>query len=310
MSSTILSIIQQFCYRTNLPVPTAIVGVSSPTEQQYLSLFKFIGDLLRNGPWQWPQLKRGYTFTTVTDVANYQLPGDFYRILDSTQWDTTNQFPMAGPVSDYTMTARQQLQVIGLQNRKAYRIIGPTQYLHSTSPYSKRSQSWFQINPAGANNTDELFLGYLSCNWLWPKSWVTATVYAPGAVVSGNGYTYFTAAGGTSGATRPSVATGSESDGTVLWSVWNEPYMCDPSNTLLSDSDICLLDEDIMIDGLNWAFKRAKDIDGWQQFRIDWENQVKSAYARFNGPSRISMANDYGCWDGDFPRIPLGSWNV
>jgi hypothetical protein len=308
MSSTILSIIQQFCYRVNIPAPTAIVGVSSPSEQQYLSLFKFIGDNLRNRPYQWPQLKRGYIFLTSTGVSNYQLPGDFYRILDSTQWDTTNQWPLAGPVSDFNMTIRDYA-IVGLQTRKAYRLIGPTQYLYSTSPYTQRSQGWFQVSPAGENNTDELFMGYLSANWLWPKSWVASTSYAAGALVSGNGYTYRTAAGGTSGTTRPSHATGTASDGAVSWTVWNEPYPCDPSNTLLNDSDLCLLDEDIMIEGLVWAYARAKGQD-FQERRQEWENSVKSAFSRFNGPQRISMADQMSTDDDLFPFTAPGSWAV
>ena len=89
--ATIKQILQQFCYRMNIPAPTSFVGSTSPAEQQYLSLFKFIGDNLRNRPYQWPQLKRGYSFNTSTGVSKYQLPGDFYRLLESSQWDVTNQ---------------------------------------------------------------------------------------------------------------------------------------------------------------------------------------------------------------------------
>lgn len=308
MAATILSIIQQFCQRSNIPAPAAIVGVNSPAEQQYLSLLKFIGDNLRNRPFQWPQLKRNYIFLSSTGVSNYQLPGDFYRILDSTQWDVTNQWPLLGPVSDFNMAVRDY-SVVSLQTRKAFRIVGPTQYLYSTSPYSQRSAGWFQINPAGENNTDQLFLGYLSANWVWPKSWVTATVYSAGAIVSGDGYCYRTAAGGTSGATRPSHATGTASDGTVSWSVYTEPYPCDSSNTLLSDSDLVLFDEDLIIDGILWAYKRAKGQD-YQDLRVEWDESVKSAFARFDGPKRISMADEYSASDDLFPFTAPGSWSV
>jgi hypothetical protein len=305
MSSTILSIIQQFCYRTNIPAPAAIVGVNSPAEQQYLSLLKFIGDNLRNRPFQWPQLKRNYLFLTTTGVSNYQLPGDFYRILDSTQFDVTNHWSMNGPISDSNMAARTY-GVVDIVNRKSYRIIGPTQYLYSTSPYTQRSQGWFQISPAGVNNTDQLYLGYQSASWLWPKSWIASTSYAAGSIVSGNGYTYFTSAGGISGTTRPSHSSGTASDGTVSWTVWTEYYACDPANTSLSDSDLVLFDEDLMIDGINWALKRAKGQE-FQQFRQDWEEQAKSAFARFEGPCSISMADDIG---GDWPFVTPGSWPV
>lgn len=214
---------------------------------------------------------------------------------------------MRGPISDYNFAVRE-FAVVSLQTRKAFRLIGPTQYLYSTSPYSQRSQGWFEIDPAGQNDTDELFLGYLSCNWIWPKSWVTNTVYAAGAIVSGDGYVYRTAAGGTSGATRPDWDTGSSSDGTVTWTVYIEPYLCNPSNTALSDNDLCLFDEDIMIEGMRWAYKQAKGQE-FQDLRQDWEQMVKSAGARFNGPVRINMADEMGDYF-DWPNVPPGSWNV
>lgn len=308
MASTIKEILQNFCYRVNNPAPTAFVGVSSPAERQYLSLFQFIGDELRNRPMAWPQLKRTYTFNTQTDVTRYQLPGDFYRILDSSQWDVTNQWPLRGPISDANMNLRQ-FAVVSLQTRKAFRLIGPNNYLYSTSPYSQVSQGWFEIDPAGANNTDELFLGYISCNWIWPRNWVASTVYAAATIRSGVGYVYRTAAGGTSGATRPTGTAASVSDGGITdWAVYREPYLCNAANTNLNDDDICLFDEDIMIEGMRWAYKRAKGLD-YQQERADWESQVKSGYSRFQAPRRINLSDEQ-YFDEEWPYSPPGSWSV
>lgn len=305
--ATIKEIIQNFCYRVNVPAPSQIVGVTSPAEQQYLSLFTFIGDNLRNRPYQWPQLKRGYTFNTTTNVRKYQLPGDFYRILESSQWDTTNHWPMRGPISDYNFAIRE-FAVVSLQTRKAFRLIGPTNYLFNTSPYNQRSQGWFEIDPAGENDTDELFLGYLSCNYIWPRAWTANTSYSLGEIKTGDGYVYIVTTAGTSGTTRPSVATGTEVDGTVTWTVYNEPYFSTPSNASLNDDDQCLFDMDLMIEGMRWAYFRAKKQE-YEQERQDWENMVKSAYARFNGPVRINLADsidDYFDW----PNVPAGSWDV
>ena len=54
--------------------------------------------------------------------------------------------------------------------------------------------------------------------------WITATVYAAGAIVGTNGKFYQTAAGGTSGVTRPSHTTGDASDGTVTWTFLGYSY--------------------------------------------------------------------------------------
>lgn len=48
-------------------------------------------------------------------------------------------------------------------------------------------------------------------------SWITATVYAAGALSLNGGNAYTTAAGGTSGATAPTHTSGSASDGGVIW---------------------------------------------------------------------------------------------
>ena len=308
MANTILGIIQQFCYRVNVPAPSAVVTATSPAERQYLSLFKFIGDTLRNRPYQWPQLKRPYYFLTTTGTSNYQLPGDFYRILDSSQWDTTNNWPMRGPISDFNYAVRN-FAVVSLQTRKAFRLVGPTQYLFNTSPYSQRSAGWFQISPAGANNTDQLFLGYISGNWIWPRDWVASTVYSLGDIRSGSGGVYRCTTAGTSGTTRPSVTSGTEVDGTVTWTFYTEPYACDSSNTALNDSDLCQFDDDLMIEGMRWAYYRAKGQD-YQQERSDWESQVKASFARFNGPTRINAGDMFADYQDGFPTTPSGSWNV
>lgn len=284
------------------------MGVTSPAERQYVSLFQAIGDNLRNRPYAWPQLKRGYTFASVTGQSRYELPGDFYRLLESNQWDTTNGFPMTGPVSDAEIVGSQNSAVVNTSSNRIYRLVGPVQYLFSTSPYSQRSAGSFEIDPAGANDTDQFFMGYLSCNWIWPRDWVTATGYSVGDIRSGNGNIYIATSSGGSGATRPSHSTGSASDGGVTWAVYREPYLCAPANTALNDSDICLFDQDIMVDGMVWAYKRAKGQE-YLQLKQDWENQVKSGYARFNGPVRINMG-DGGDDDRPWPFSAEGGWSV
>lgn len=259
-------------------------------------------------PYLWPQLKRGYTFTTLTNVSRYQLPGDFYRLLLDDNWDITNQWPLRGPVSDRVMQARQ-FAVIGLQTRKVYQLIGPTGYLFSTSPYSQRSASSIQLDPPGSNDTDQLFLGYMSCNWIWPRDWVTGTNYSAGDIRSGNGYVYRTAAGGTSGATRPNWATGSGSDGTVTWSVYTEPYLCTPSNAALNDNDLCLFDEDIIIEGMRWAYLQAKRLP-FEDLKDDWEKMVAASCSRFTAPSITNLADSgYGDLFNEFPLTPPGGWS-
>lgn len=305
--ATIKEIIDSYCGETNIPKSSSYVGNTQPGAVQMLALFRKVGDALRNMPLQWTQLKRGYVFTTVTDQQSYALPGDFYRILESTQWDTTNQWPLYGPISD-AAAALRDYGVVNITTRKGYRILGPVNHLISTAPYSKRASGKFTLDQASENSTDELYLGYLSCNYIWPRDWVASTAYSAGDIRSGNGFVYICTLGGTSGATRPSVATGTEVDGTVTWTVYTEPYLVNAANTKLNDADICLFDENLMIQGLAWAFMASKGLD-YKQARFDWENEAKGAFSRFDGPSKINMAQRDPDWS-DALNIREGSWDL
>lgn len=299
--ATIQGVIDQFCYRSNLPVPSAYVGVASPAERQYLSMFKYIGDKLRNSPYLWPQLKRSHTFTTEDGVSKLQLPGDFYRLLESTQWDLTNQWPLRGPISDFNFAARR-FSVVALQTRKSYRIIGPQSYIFATSPYTQRSAGFIEIDPAPDSDTDQLYMEYLSCNWVWPRDWVASTAYTTGDLRTGVNNIYRAGDTDTSGTTRPSHTSGTESDGTVDWTVYAEPY------TWSNDADIVLFDEDLMVDGMVWAYLRAKG-QPFEDQRIDWEDAVRTAAARHQGAVRINAADEFGEF-GEWPNIPPQNWSV
>ena len=300
--ATILEIVQGFCDRYNLsPSPTAIVGVNSPAERQYLSIFEFIGNNLINRPYSWAELKRGYTFTTQTGVSTYPLPGDFYRMLLASQWDTTNHFPLVGPISDANFTQRE-FAIIAIQTRKVYQLVGPSNYLVSTSPYNKYSTGNFKINPAGANNTDELFLGYLSRNWVWPKPWVASTAYSLGDLVSGSGYVYICTGAGTSGTTRPYWSTGSDTEGSVTWTVYTERYEVNRSNTKLNDADICLFDKELIIEGMRWKWLALKN-QADEGARAEWEAQVKSTYANYDAPKKLIQSGGF-YQDVPFLNIP------
>jgi hypothetical protein len=305
--ATIKELLQSFCRRINQPTPTTFAGVTSPTEAQYLEILRYIGDRLRNLPFDWPQLKKYYTFTTTTNQTDYQLPGDFYRMLPATQWDSTNKFPMAA-ANDAQYAARK-FMAFNIYTQQAYHIVGPTGYLYSTAPYSQRSAGTFQIQPGGQNDTDVLALGYLSCNWLQPIDWVASTVYVAGNIRSVNGYVYYCKTGGTSGTTRPTLGTLNTdiTDNTVTWRVYTEPYPCSIANTLLTDNDFILFDDDVVIDGLVWRYKQLKGQD-YLELKNDWEAQLSMMNGRFKGITITdvysnTMFDEWPC------NVPFGNWN-
>ncbi len=438
MTATIKAILDEFCDRINQPRESSYVGSTQPAARQYVSLFKFIGDDLRNRPYQWPQLKRNWLFLTQTNVRNYPYPGDFYRPLEGTQFDDSNQIPMLGPISDRNYAIRS-VGIISLQTQKAYQIIGKTSgIIHSrvNNEYNANTEGYFRIDPPGPSETDLLSMGYLSKNYMLPAAWVAGASYTittskvsvngqiytcqrtntagtviPPSVFNGigsdggsiwaacittdnpaspvlwgaatnyyagqyiktpGGKFYLCTTGGLSGGSEPTDTTNPVTDGTVVWNYidydfWDQDiqyaygdyvvaYVTIPGtattflqlyqnvainpfenvsgaltpnwwwdrgfwyqadgNTfwkwqqakydVAADTDVCLFDEEVMTEGMRWAWYRAKKQD-YQQERIDWENQLRSAYARFEAPCAVNAAN--GADPAyPWPNVPLGSW--
>jgi hypothetical protein len=430
MASTVKSIIDEFCYRGNFPTSGSYFGQTTGNPAQYLALLRYIGDLLLSKGYDWPQLKRNFLFVTQTNVRNYPLPGDFYKVCESTPWDVQNQWPMRGPVSDYNMAIRQ-LSIVSLQTRKAYQFIGRTNSIihpRLMSEYFGNGDLYFQIDPAGSDETDLLQLQYISKNWVLPPPWEAETAYDIGDLVNVNGivyqctnagmsasvpnppptmangigydggtvwysiladswqsstpyyagqYAYASGTGqlyicttpGTSGLVEPSSPTDDVEDGSVVWdyvpfTAWapqtqyaygdyvqtddgifvnlnNSPdgsmsvsgnlapnwyfyqnswrvlenngdiewKWIDSEYTIAADYDLVLLDKDLIIDGMNWAFLKARGLDYQDQKNI-WEQQVVGSIGRFNGPTRINAADEFGDQFGAWPNCPAGSWDV
>jgi hypothetical protein len=73
------------------------------------------------------------------------------------------------------------------------------------------------------------------------------------------------------------------------------------------DTDLCVLDESLMMLGLIWRWKRANGMDYAQEFDV-YETRIAAALAYESGGRRIAL---------DAPRssrhgliVPIGSWNL
>lgn len=299
--STVSEILNEFCDRINQPREASYVGATTPAARQYVSLFKFIAIQLLDYQDGWTQLKRIYTFTTTTGVANYQLPGDFLRAISGTAWGVTNQIPLAGPLSN----ARLAFQTYGINIATpfaGYQINGAQGYIFNTSPYTQKSAGYFQISPAGQDDTTQNAIAYISSNYVWPTDWVTLTAYSLGDKVTGVNNIYICTTAGNSGATRPSATSGTEVDGTVTWTVYNEPY------PVTADTDFVILDDDLFVEGLRWAWYQSKKQDYVDLMQM-WKSSVRAALGRQNGAVIVSAAYDVNS-TFEWPTVPVGSWNV
>jgi hypothetical protein len=179
--ATIAEILNEFLDRINQPREASYVGASTPAARQYVSLFKFIGDELLDYQNGWPQLKRIHKFKSYQGIANYQLPGDFLRPLTGTQWDATNQIPLAGPLSN----ERLAFQTYGVNIATpfaGFQLNGAQGYKITTSPYTQYSAGYFQISPPGQDSEIESVIQYVSSNYVWAQNWIANTAYVSGNI--------------------------------------------------------------------------------------------------------------------------------
>lgn len=88
----------------------------------------------------------------------------------------------------------------------------------------------------------------------------------------------------------------SKSDATAFYAAWN------------ADTDIGLLDEKIMADGIRWRFLREKGMDYSEEFSA-YERLVGDALSRDGGKMDINMGGQ-GYNPLDPPMAAEGSWNL
>lgn len=79
---------------------------------QLRRLLKGVGqDLARDH--QWSHLQKEHTFTTVNGTSEYDLPEDFHRLIDQTQYNRTRQERLDGPLSAQGWQYLQALTAAG-----------------------------------------------------------------------------------------------------------------------------------------------------------------------------------------------------
>jgi hypothetical protein len=137
---TMLTTVQYFCRRTNLPSPTTVAGSTDPKVRQIQALLEEEGaDLAKRGAWQ------GITFeATHTTVATESqgamttiAANGFDRIKNQTMWDRTEKIPVIGPVDDQEWQTLKA--VVSTGPRYQFRIRGG---LLLVNPVPPASHTW------------------------------------------------------------------------------------------------------------------------------------------------------------------------
>lgn len=113
--TTILTLVQDFCEKTGLPRPAALVGVTEKSVSQFRALLlECVEDL---GKYRWPTQSIRKTWTSVSGQDQGALTtifGDGYSgIVPQTLWNNTRVMQIFGPVSDQVWQNFQALPNAG-----------------------------------------------------------------------------------------------------------------------------------------------------------------------------------------------------
>lgn len=95
---TLLSICQDVADDIGISRPATIIGNSEETALRLLSQARAALKSLGKA-YNWLELVTEYTFSTVDDQEDYDLPSDFSRLENQTLWDRTNFEQMRGPLT-------------------------------------------------------------------------------------------------------------------------------------------------------------------------------------------------------------------
>jgi len=155
--------------------------------------------------------------------------------------------------------------------------------------------------------------GGVSWYYVSAPAWAAETLYAYGAHVLCNGTTYMRAVTPTnqasastySGKVQPSwtATTHTDGPGGMSW-----VYQDAPRETIISDDDFCLFDEEIMTAGFRYRLMRSRGLE-FESAQAEYEALKGSAVARYNAGKKICFSDGYGL-AGLNPNVPSGNFTL
>lgn len=287
--ATVIDLVQDALNDLGFTAPSTILG-TDPSSLNLKSILRNQSRHLRNQR-VIPTIKKKHEITTTLDRRKYPLPKDFFAPIGRTQRDQTNRLALCGPLSDEEWNLWEyEFQTSGAPY--GYRIFGA-----DGNPTTNGGQ--FELIPQPAEGT-VLSFEYIMNSLFIPPYFSIGEVVAANAYRSASGYIYKTTAGGTTGSDIPDHTSGTASDGTVNWTFIDTPY-----ETPITDNDLSVFDDDIMILGIQWRFKKSKSLD--YSAELAEHNALKEkAVTRWLGSFRSSFDNR----QSRGYTVPRGNWTL
>ena len=269
---TVLSLIQTCAARLQLQSPSVVVTSSDGNIKLLKAMMEQAAQELRN-EYRWPELQREHTFTLATSTASYALPGDFDRFVFETLWNRTQTWPLLGPLDAVEWQHYKSGLITSFPDNR-FRV-----------KYWGIKQFFIDPTPTSDANGQTCAYEYITRSVFRPKTWAASTSFAASSYCSYDGNIYQTSAGGTTGSTAPTHTSGSTSDGGVTWTYISTAY-----ESIIADTDECLLDNQMIIDGTVWRYKRECGLD-YQELRADAEKLIEIAKTKLSSAGILSISN-------------------
>lgn len=283
MNKDLLTTVKDLAKRLKIPAPSTVIGNTDRNVIELLSLVEETGRDLRDMH-DWPELQKEFTFDLVSGQAAYQLPTDFNFQLFNTHWNRDSTWPLIGPI-DPTAWQEYKSGVIASLPRQRFRVKGLGTYQFNIDP-----------TPGAGDAGQTLVFEHCHTSWIkpatpWSSTYVTTTgqyLYTSSAVIK-------VVTGGTTGSTEPTSPYGG-TDGSSIYVVYSY-------DVFTADTDLIVLNQDLIIDGAEWRWKRNNGFD-YQELKRDWLGRIDQAKTDLEGATIVNFG---------IPRYRtplLGPWNI
>lgn len=252
---TILSIAQRCTQRLQITDPASFIGSTNNNYILLLAMINRAIDEISN-EFEWPELTKHYPFKLIDGLDSYPLPGDYDRRINETLWNKDQHWPLIGPVTAQiweqyingfiTTLPRQRFRVKGCTDNQFFinptpdGVAGQTMVYEYISKNKRRPKTWLantayttspqsyafynglilKCQTAGTSDNAGLPPVFGTDNTvLWDAipDYVASQVYYENDYVYANSKVYKVTTSGLSSASTPSVTSGSETLGTVVF---------------------------------------------------------------------------------------------
>lgn len=280
---TILDIIIEAADGIHQPAPSTLNSASRDVKAWIKAANRIGRQVRRRG--MWPCLNRRFTFATVAAQYSYDLPPDFDRSVFDAFWQSSAYRPMLGPLSAQEWEA--QKNGVGT----AY----PDMQFQMSGIEAKRLE--FMEDPGVQN----VVFRYQSLNWILPTLvWAAGVAVTAGEFCQYQGRVYKALASGNTGATPPTHQIGSVSDGSIFW-------LFSAYEKVVEDGAICLIDRDIMILGIMWAWLQINGFD-YENILKDFNTEVKKRVGALTSAGAFCISGPVGNQFFGWPSVPQTGW--